>query len=107
MNAKLPLSVRAVICLHQSTPPVGKFFCLDGVLHSIHDLCSLRVIETLHRADKLPGDAPDTPELHTLACLPAFNAESIPRPAWFAFSNPVYSCLLNYGGDCLPSLSLS
>ena len=24
---------------------------------------------------------PDTLELHTLACLPAFNAESIPRPA--------------------------
>ena len=59
----------------------GEFFCLDGVFHSIHDLCSLRVIETLHRADKVPGDAPDTLELHALARLPAFNAESIPRPA--------------------------
>ena len=80
-ESKLPLSVRAVICLHQRTPSVGEFFCLDGVLHSIHDLSSLRVIETLHRADKVPGDAPDTLELHTLACLPAFNAESVPRPA--------------------------
>ena len=30
---------------------------LDGVLHLIHDLSLLRVVETLHRADKVPGDA--------------------------------------------------
>lgn len=66
---------------HQAHRREGNFFCLDGVLHSIHDLSSLRVTETFHRADKVPGDAPDTLELYTLACLPAFNAESIPCPA--------------------------
>lgn len=61
--------------------PGGGFLCLDGVFHSIPDLSSLRVVETLQRADKVPGDAPDTLELHTLARLPTFNAESVPRPA--------------------------
>ena len=45
--------------------------------HAVTDFVAFRVVEALHRAHEIPGDAPDALELHAVADFSLYDGEVV------------------------------